>query len=99
MGLFRKKTAGTATVSDSTVRIIRNNLENIGVTLPLSEKELRMVFDWAVSQKEACTANVCTIKFDGFTLEELELLVKELNPYGETTVDLTDINRRIKGSR
>lgn len=99
MGLFRKKAADHANISDSTVRIIRNNLEVIGVTVPLSDREVRKVFDWALSQKEACTANACTIKFDGFTLEELELLVKELNPYDDRPTDLTDLNRRIKGSK
>lgn len=82
--------------SDTTVRIIANNYEKVGVQLPLSQDDLKKVFDWAIYMKERCTERECTINLDGFTYPELETLIKELNPYNDERINLPVLNREIR---
>ena len=42
-------------VSESSLRIIRNNLDNIGISIPLKEADEKKIFEWAIRQKEHCT--------------------------------------------
>ena len=49
---FKKKKSNLIEVSESSIRIIRNNLDNIGISIPLDEEDEKKIFEWAIRQKE-----------------------------------------------
>ncbi|MBQ5483129.1 MAG: hypothetical protein IIT75_02065 [Candidatus Methanomethylophilus sp.] len=84
-------------VSESSLRIIRNNLDNIGISIPLKEADEKKIFEWAIRQKEHCTEKECSLVGTGYTFEELNLLMSEFSPYDDKAISFARLNRRLEG--
>ena len=93
----KKKKNELLEVSESSLRIIRNNLDNIGISLPLEEEDEKKIFEWAIRQKEHCTEKECSIVGNGYTFDELNLLVSEFSPYDDRSISFAKLNRRLEG--
>jgi hypothetical protein len=84
-------------VSESSLRIIRNNLDNIGISIPLKEADEKKIFEWAIRQKEHCTEKEFSLVGTGYTFEELNLLMSEFSPYDDKAISFARLNRRLEG--
>ncbi len=84
-------------VSESSLRIIRNNLDKIGISIPLKEEDEKKIFEWAIRQKEHCTEKECSIVNNGYTFDELILLMNEFSPYDDRAISFARLNRRLEG--
>lgn len=94
---FKKKKSDLIEVSESSIRIIRNNLDNIGISIPLDEEDEKKIFEWAIRQKENCTEKECSLTGNGFTFDELNILMNEFSPYDDKSISIAKLNRRLAG--
>ena len=97
MAFLSKKKSDMLEVSESSLRIIRKNLDSMGVTIPLKESDEKKIFEWAIRQKETCTEKECTLSGNGYTYAELNLLMSEFSPYDDRFINFARLNKRLQG--
>ncbi|MCQ2079716.1 MAG: hypothetical protein MJZ38_06665 [archaeon] len=79
--------------SETTVTLLRDNLGNIGIAIPLSEEDLVKAFNWFTAHQESVTRGCSTTD-----PAVLATAIRELNPYDDLVINVTHLNRRLKGS-
>lgn len=100
-GILRKgvkQTLKTKNIRETSLELLKKNIDKIGVQVPLCEEDLARIYEW-FQDKEIEMSNALA---DGEQVnsEELDLISKSADDFriyeGENKIDLEDLNKRLQ---
>ena len=90
----------TKLVRDESIELLKSNIDNIGVHLPIREEDILTIYEW-FQNREIDMANALAAGGD-MNLTELDLMSNAADDFriyeGQTEIDLDDLNDRLQSA-
>lgn len=88
----------TKLVRDESIELLKSNIDNIGVHLPIREEDILTIYEW-FQNREIEMANALAAGVD-VNLTELDLMSNAADDFriyeGQNEIDLEDLNNRLR---
>lgn len=92
-----KPSLRTKLIRDESIELLKSNIDEIGVHLPISEEDIPTIYEW-FQNREIEMANALAAS-ENVDLTELELISNAADDFriyeGQNEIDLEDLNNKL----